>query len=116
MRDICATLIGSPAKRCESLVCWRASSVVGTTTATCLPFIAGGEGGAQRHFRLAEADVAADEPVHRPARGHVVEHRVDGLFLVLGLVVGEAGAELVVEAFGRVERAAPLQHALRRRA
>ncbi len=27
----------------------------------------GDEGGAQRHFGLAEADVAADQPVHRPA-------------------------------------------------
>jgi hypothetical protein len=28
---------------------------------------------AQRDFRLAEADVAADEPVHRPAFGEIVE-------------------------------------------
>ena len=27
----------------------------------------GDEGGAQRHLGLAEADVAADQPVHRPA-------------------------------------------------
>ena len=31
----------------------------------------------KRHFRLAEADVAADEPVHRPALGEVFGDRVD---------------------------------------
>ena len=54
------------------------------------------EGGAQRHLGLAEADVAADQPVHRPAGGQIVEHVGDGGVLVVGLLVGEAGAELVV--------------------
>ena len=37
-RDACLTCTGSPAKRCEKVLkCWRASSVVGTTTATCNP-------------------------------------------------------------------------------
>ena len=41
MRDSCATFTGSPAKRSENVrKCWRASSVVGTTTATCAPDIA----------------------------------------------------------------------------
>ncbi len=31
------------------------------------------EGGAQRHFRLAEADIAADQPVHRPAGRQIVD-------------------------------------------
>ena len=35
----------------------------------------GDEGGAQRHLGLAEADVAADQPVHRPAGGEIVERR-----------------------------------------
>ena len=61
------------------------------------------EGGAQRHLGLAEADVAADQPVHRPAGGEIVEHGVDGGLLVLGLLVGEAGAELVVEAGSTAE-------------
>ena len=40
-RDACATLTGKPSKRsAKVLKCWRASSVVGTTTATCLPFSA----------------------------------------------------------------------------
>ena len=53
------------------------------------------EGGAQRHLGLAEADVAADQPVHRPAGGQVLEDIGDGALLVLGLGEGEAGAELV---------------------
>ena len=52
-------------------------------------------GGAQRDLGLAEADVAADQPVHRPARLHVAEHVGDGVQLVLGLGIGEAGAELL---------------------
>ena len=104
---------GKPRKRSvKVLVCWRASSVVGTTTATCLPFIAVDEGRAQRHLGLAEADVAADQPVHRPAGGEIVEHRVDRGLLVLGLLVGEAGAELVVGAVAR-RRAAALRAASR---
>ena len=59
------------------------------------------EGRAQRHLGLAEADVAADQPVHRLAGRHVVQHVGDGLELIVGLGVGEAGAELLVGAFGR---------------
>ncbi len=66
----------------------------------------GGEGGAQRDLGLAEADIAADQPVHRPAGGEVVEHRLDGGLLVLGLLEGEAGAELVVDALLRRSAAA----------
>ncbi len=41
MRESCATLTGSPWKRAEKVrKCWRASSVVGTTTATCVPAMA----------------------------------------------------------------------------
>jgi hypothetical protein len=36
------------------------------------------EGGAQRHFGLAEADVAAHQPVHRPAGLQVLQRRLDG--------------------------------------
>jgi hypothetical protein len=39
-----------------------------------LPAHGGDEGGAQRHLGLAEADIAADQPVHRPARGQILEH------------------------------------------
>jgi hypothetical protein len=50
------------------------------------------EGGAQRHLGLAEADVAADQPVHRLAAPEVVEHVVDRAVLVVGLLIGEAVA------------------------
>ena len=60
-----------------------------------------GEGGAQRDLGLAEADVAADQPVHRPAGGEIVERRFDRALLILRLVIGKAGAEFVVEPFGR---------------
>ena len=65
-----------------------------------------GEGGAQRHLGLAEADVAADQPVHRPAGGEVLERRVDRDLLVVGFLVGEARGEFV--------RRAGLHHELRR--
>ncbi len=58
----------------------------------------GDEGGAQCHFGLAEADVAADEAVHRTARRQVAEHRFDAGVLVLRLLVREAGDELVIGA------------------
>ena len=58
----------------------------------------GDKGGAQRHFGLAEADIAADQPVHRPARGQIGERVGDRGVLVLGLVIGEARGEFVVEA------------------
>ena len=52
---------------------------------------------AQRHLGLAEADVAADQPVHRPAAFEVLQRGVDGAELVLGLLIGEARAELVID-------------------
>ncbi len=51
--------------------------------------------GAQRHLGLAEADVAADQPVHRPLRLHVGLDRVDRVELVDGLLVRELGLELL---------------------
>ena len=71
------------------------------------------ESRAQRHFRLAEADVAADEAVHRAAGREIVERRLDGVRLVLRLVVGEARAEFVVEPLGRNEARRGSRHALR---
>jgi len=55
------------------------------------------EGSAQRDFGLAEADVAAHQPIHRLARLHVGHHRSDGGSLVGGFLVAEAlGKGLVV--------------------
>ena len=34
------------------------------------------EGRAQRHLGLAESDIAADQPVHRPARLQIFQHRL----------------------------------------
>ena len=52
-----------------------------------------GEGGADGDLRLAEADVAADEPIHRPRRLQVLLHRLDRARLILRLAVRELGLE-----------------------
>ncbi len=52
---------------------------------------------AQRHLGLAEADVAADQPVHRPAAFEILQRGRDGAELVLGFLIGEARAELVID-------------------
>ena len=70
------------------------------------------EGRAQGDLGLAEADVAADQPVHRLAGGHVVQHVGNGLQLVVGLGIGEAGAEFLVGAFVRAHRLAAPHRAL----
>ena len=54
-----------------------------------LAILGGLEGGAQGHLGLAEADVSADETVHRSRRFHVVLHIGDGGELIAGLGVGE---------------------------
>ena len=51
------------------------------------------ERGAQRDLGLAEADVAADEPVHRARRLEVLLHCLDRRALVVRLAVGEAGLQ-----------------------
>ncbi len=56
------------------------------------------EGRAQRHLGLAEADVAADQPVHGLAGRQIGEHVADGVELILGFLIGEPGAELVEQA------------------
>ncbi len=62
------------------------------------------ERGAQRHLGLAEADIAADQPVHRPTGRQIVEHGLDRPLLILGLLVGEAGGELLVQPGRRQQR------------
>ncbi len=51
------------------------------------------EGRAERHLGLAEADVAADEPVHRAGRLEILLDRLDRPGLILGLAVGEVGLD-----------------------
>ena len=53
----------------------------------------GDERGTQRDLGLAEADVAADEPVHRLRGDHVLDHRVDRGLLVRCLLEAEARRE-----------------------
>ncbi len=53
----------------------------------------GAEGGTQRDFGLAEADVAADQAVHRFAGAHVVDDGSDGRGLVVGFLEAEAIGE-----------------------
>ena len=54
------------------------------------------EGGAQRDFRFAEADIATNKPIHRTSRAEVLESRVDGRQLIVGLLVRETGAKFVI--------------------
>ena len=72
----------------------------------------GGEGGAQRDLGLAEADVAADQPVHRPAGGQIVERRLNRALLVRRLLIGKAGAEFVVQTLRDGEARRGVHHAL----
>ena len=61
MRDSCATRTGRPAKRCAEILVVLAREQSGRHDHRHLHAVQrGGEGGAQRHFRLAETDVAAD--------------------------------------------------------
>ncbi len=61
----------------------------------------GGEGGPDRDLRLAEADVAADEAVHRAGCFEVLFHGLDRGRLVGGLAVGELGLEPLEPVFER---------------
>ena len=62
------------------------------------------EGRAQRHLGLAVADVAADQPVHRPRRFHVGLDQLDRLALVGRLGEREALLELALPVGVRLER------------
>ena len=75
----------------------------------------GDERGPQRDLGLAEADIAADQPIHRPAGREVFQHIGDGARLILGLGEREAGAELVEAAFRRRHDFGVVQSAERRR-
>ncbi len=112
-RESCSMRSGSPAKRSLKVrKCWRASKVVGTTTATWVPLIAATNAARKRHLGLAESDIAADEPVHRPARGHVGERVENGAVLILGLGIGKARGEFLVHPLGPRHALAFLELAL----
>ena len=115
-REACAILTGKPRKRSEKVLkCWRASSVVGTTTATCLPAIAVTKAARSATSVLPKpTSPQTSRSIGRPAPRSSM-HVVDRALLVLGLLVGEAGGELVVEPFRRGQRAAPRAGRARRR-
>ena len=73
----------------------------------------GDESGAQRHFGLAEADVAAHQPVHRLAGAHVGHHRVDRGKLVGCFLEAEAVGEGFHVVLFEVERVPLARGALR---
>ena len=70
------------------------------------------ERGAQRDLGLAEADVAADQAVHRLAALQVLEHGVDRGRLVGRFLEREALAERLVVVVLQLERVALAQRAL----
>ena len=67
----------------------------------------GGEGGAHRDLGLAEADVAADEPVHRPRRLEVFLDGLDRGALVGRLLVREGRFQPLEPVAGRGRRRCP---------
>ncbi len=104
MRDICATLIGRPAKRAAKfLACWRASRVVGTTTATCLPLIAATKAARSATSVLPKPTSPQTSRSIGLPDGEIVEHGIDGRGLILRLLIGKAGAEGFIEAGRRHE-------------
>src|SRR6185437_1516893 len=62
----------------------------------------GDERRAHRDFGLAEADIAADDPVHGAVARKIREHLADGLGLILRLLEWERVGEGLILAF--VER------------
>ena len=59
----------------------------------------GNESCTKCHFRLAEPNVAANQPIHRPPRRQIVKNRIDRRKLIVRFLVGESRRELVVDAF-----------------
>ncbi len=58
------------------------------------------ESGAQRHFGLAETDIAADQPVHRLARPQIGHDLGDRAVLIVGLLIGKTIRECGVAGVG----------------
>jgi hypothetical protein len=90
MREAWRITRGNPEKRCVNVLkCWRDNNVVGE------------ERRAQRYFRLAEAYIAADQPVHRSSGAKVVHNLIDGALLVVCLLIRETRSELAIDTGGR---------------
>ena len=93
--------------------CCSTSTVVGASTAACLPPVTHLKIAAQRDLGLAVADVAADQAIHRAAGLHVDVDRVDRVVLIGRLVERERRLELAILIVGRRERVAGQGGALR---
>ena len=97
------------------LKCCRASSVVGTIDRDLLAVHGRDESRAQRHFGLAEADIAADEAIHRTSGFEIADHGIDRGLLIVGFLIGKAGAEFVENAGRDARASAPRAAAARPR-
>lgn len=71
---------------------------------------------AKRHFGFAEADIAADEAIHRAALAKIGDGFGNRFFLILGFLIGETGAELIIDARRRIYCRKRTQFARRRNA
>ena len=93
-RETVSTRTGRSRKRSRNVppCCW-ARTVVGASTSTWRPPVTALSAPPQRDLGLAEADVAADQPVHRALLLHVLGDGVDRTLLVVGLLEGEAGLQ-----------------------
>ena len=78
------------------LKCCCASTVVGTSTATCLPSITALNAARMATSVLPKPDVAADQPVHRLGPFHVGLGLDDGAHLVGGFLEDEGALELAL--------------------
>ena len=97
-REACATLTGKPRNRSAKCLAVLARQQRGRHhDGDLLAVERDRERRAQRHLGLAEADVAADQPVHRPAAFEVLQRGIDRAELVLGLLIGKARAEFVID-------------------
>ena len=81
----------------EGVVVLEGQYGVGHKDGHLLGVAAGFEGGADGHFGLAEAHVAADEAVHGGGVLHVVLDVLGGFELVGGVLVEEGGLELLLQ-------------------
>ena len=112
-RDRRPTLSGKPAKRSlKPGKCWRASSVVGATSATCWPFIAATKAARSATSVLPKpTSPQTSRSIGLPS-ARSLEHVLDRLLLVVGLLPREALDELVVGAFVGLEHRRLAQQAL----
>ena len=114
-RGLARCVTGKPLKRSVKVAkCWRASSVVGTTTATWKPASA-----ATKAARSATSVLPKPTSPHTSRsmglpRGEILQHGADAGRLVLGLLVREARDELVERALGRSHHRRLAQLAQRR--